>query len=353
MTDPVERTLRARRREGAEVVLRVVDEPNPAFAESARGHRIDVRRRPLLGPESRVFAMGSCFATNLRMALLDRGVPALPHYETIERDRAREVIGYRDHLFHYDTFAIRQELERALLGRAAPFVPEPIADGFRPHVEDGVTPRFHDPERQYVMADDAAGLVSVVERLDRCVAQAVASADVYILTLGLIEAWRDRRSGRHVWGAQVRRMSEDPDRYELHLSTFEENLENVRWVVASLAERYPARPVVLTVSPVPLGRTFTDWDVVTANTYSKSMLRAVAGAVELEFDHVSYWPSYEIATRTDLYLADGRHVAPYAVDFIIDGFLLAYGQPGWPASPAAGDRAAVDDRLLVDPVPGP
>lgn len=34
--------------------------------------------------------------------------------------------------------------------------------------------------------------------------------------------------------------------------------------------------MVLTVSPVPLTATFTDKDVVTANMYSKSVLRTVA-----------------------------------------------------------------------------
>jgi hypothetical protein len=63
---------------------------------------------------------------------------------------------------------------------------------------------------------------------------------------------------------------------------------------------------------------------VVANNYSKSVLRAVAGAIEGEFPHVTYWPSYELAMSTDIYQEDGRHVLPEGVDYIIGSFLAAH-----------------------------
>jgi hypothetical protein len=47
--------------------------------------------------------------------------------------------------------------------------------------------------------------------------------------------------------------------------------------------RFPERKVIITVSPVALSRTFSDSDVITANTESKSILRAVAGALSRAF----------------------------------------------------------------------
>jgi hypothetical protein len=78
------------------------------------------------------------------------------------------------------------------------------------------------------------------------------------------------------------------------------------------------------VSPVPLGRTFTDDDIVIANGYSKAQLRAVAGQIDAEFDNVIYWPSYEIALRADLFRPDGRHITEDGVRFIMDRFLATH-----------------------------
>lgn len=50
---------------------------------------------------------------------------------------------------------------------------------------------------------------------------------------------------------------------------------------------------IFTVSPIPLNFTFTDNDIVVANKYSKSMLRA---SVEQFIDNknIFYFPSFEI-----------------------------------------------------------
>jgi hypothetical protein len=87
---------------------------------------------------------------------------------------------------------------------------------------------------------------------------------------------------------------------------------------------------VVTVSPVPLGSTYTAQDVVVANTESKSILRAVAARVCHEFPNVHYFPAYEMcivferSKRNDVYENDGRHVMPETVSEIISSFLEAF-----------------------------
>jgi hypothetical protein len=51
-------------------------------------------------------------------------------------------------------------------------------------------------------------------------------------------------------------------------------------------------PAGFTVSPVPLYLTFSGEDIIVANTYSKSVLRAACDAVENSREHVDYFPSY-------------------------------------------------------------
>jgi hypothetical protein len=153
---------------------------------------------------------------------------------------------------------------------------------------------------------------------------AITQSDVYVLTLGLTEVWRNNRNG--LYANQI------PDHgtggripgFTFERSSYEQNLGNMRTVCALLAEHFPEKKIILTVSPVPLRRTFSGNDIVVANMESKSILRAVAAAISTEFSNVIYWPSFEIALMHDLYEEDGRHVRPEGVRAIIDQFLAVH-----------------------------
>ena len=54
---------------------------------------------------------------------------------------------------------------------------------------------------------------------------------------------------------------------------------------------------VMTVSPVPLTGTASGRHVLQATTYSKAVLRAVAGELAQKYDHIDYFPSYEVITN--------------------------------------------------------
>ena len=62
--------------------------------------------------------------------------------------------------------------------------------------------------------------------------------------------------------------------------------------------------ILLTVSPVPLNATYMPRNVWTSTTYSKAVLRAVAGDVATKLSYVDYFPSYEIVTSPQ---AHGRY----------------------------------------------
>ena len=80
---------------------------------------------------------------------------------------------------------------------------------------------------------------------------------------------------------------------------------------------------MVTTSLVPLLATFTDRNVVVANTYSKSMLRVVAEDFAASRPNVHYFPSYEIVMNSDQgasWTDDGRHVQPEVVKHIMSLF---------------------------------
>ena len=69
--------------------------------------------------------------------------------------------------------------------------------------------------------------------------------------------------------------------------------------------------MLISVSPVPLKNvTFTGQDALTANTYSKSALRAASEEFVAGHEDVDYFPSYKIVTLTDrsaAFVEDNMH----------------------------------------------
>jgi len=180
---------------------------------------------------------------------------------------------------------------------------------------------WQDPSRRNVFGADLSSIMDLSGKIDDCISEGLMAADHYVITLGLTEVWRNKANGYY--------LNQAPDpRADVHCeferSTYEQNLDNMRAVCSLVAANFPERKIFLTVSPVPLKRTFSGLDVAVANTESKSILRAVAAAISREFSNVIYWPSFEIANAADLYEADGRNITPAGIISIVDQFLATH-----------------------------
>ena len=314
----------------AQVELDQADVHNPYWKDTKRASRLTFVRKPIIEKSDKVFTIGSCFAREVKAAFGALGFAVFPEYRKIEFDPKNQKLGYiptLDHLNHYNTFTIRQEFELAFAGgHHAPddFIQLVPADIKNQHVLAGYeNGAWQDPFRRYVFARDRDLLVDLSRKIDDSVRSAIMACDIYVITLGLTEVWRDRRRGQYFNQPPENRNSES-ERYLFERSTFEQNYQNMRRVCSLVAEHFPARKIVLTVSPVPLKRTFTDMDVVVANTESKCTLRAVAAAISQEFDNVVYWPSYEIAMAGDMFEANGRDVTREGVAAIVNQFVLIH-----------------------------
>lgn len=132
-------------------------------------------------------------------------------------------------------------------------------------------------------------------------ADSIRKARVFIITLGLIETWYDSVTGRYLNETpDPHLLREHPDRFYFEVMS----VDDARQVVFSLIDELKAnghadQRILLTVSPIPLSRTFTDDDVVVANMYSKSLLRVVAEEAKGKYDHVDYFASYESVMLSD------------------------------------------------------
>ena len=150
-----------------------------------------------------------------------------------------------------------------------------------------------------------------------------------IVTLGLAEVWRDTKANVFVNRTPIPSLfKSDPDRYEFQLSSFAENWANLE-ATYELLTRYghPDFHIIVTVSPVPLMNTFSTTDIVVANAWAKSLLRAVAHEWAMAHANVDYFPSYEVVQNSDraaVWEKDMRHVTGPAVQHIMQLFLRKY-----------------------------
>ncbi len=302
---------------------------NPRWASSQRGSRVTVERVQLFDPTSKVFAIGSCFALEIRAALRARGYEVFPKYKDVSFDPRSQKFAKmpeRDSINHYDTFTIRQEFEQAFAGThygEKDFIvhKHKLQNSF----EVGGRETWRDPYRRQILAATKEGLLDLSGQIDDRMREGILEADVYVITLGLIETWRNKANGLHI--CPLPDVGRDPALadIEFHLSDYAENYENLKRICSLVRSRFPSKPIVLSVSPVGLQRTFTGRDIVVANLESKSILRTAAGQICREFEHVHYWPSYEFCMRGDPFKDDGRHVTEEAVAAIVDAFISAHG----------------------------
>ena len=111
---------------------------------------------------------------------------------------------------------------------------------------------------------------AVTKRIKRCRA--------VVVTLGLAEVWRDIQTDFYLNCTPIPSLFKtEPNRYEFHLTSFAQNWDNLERIYRLLTRYgHPDFHIVVTVSPVPLMNTFSTMDIVVANTWAKSLLRAVA-----------------------------------------------------------------------------
>lgn len=259
---------------------------NPGFAATANGrlssgifvaeYGVDAIQ---MKPGDKVFCMGSCFARNVELALRHCGIGVVDG-----------MVG--DSMFNlYNTQSMENELRWAL-DPAFPYNESFVLKG-----ADG----FADPHTSSTGAfDDLERCMAVRRRIIDATRQ-IVGADFVIVTLGLAEAWFDKRLRIYLNVTPPRAIVQgEPGRFELHQLDYTQNMAALERIVA-LIERHcaAATRIILTVSPVPFQATFSEDDVVVANTYSKSVLRTVAQDYAGKNSRVKYIPIYDSIANTN------------------------------------------------------
>lgn len=291
---------------------------------------------------TRIAALGSCFAQHIGRVLREQ------QFSFIDYEPAPSLLpADQQVLFGYGQFSVRsgnvytsrqllQLLQRAFGERRAEMIWEVqgrFFDAYRPTIEP----------TGFASRDE---LLALRASHERALKRMFRESDVLIFTLGLTELWMDRRDGTAYPlcpGTVAGRF--DPSIHSFRNLGFSEVLADMESFIAGARRRNPRLRFLLTVSPVPLAATASPDHVVVATSYSKSVLRAVAGELRQRHDHVDYFPSYEIVTSAGAsgvcFEADMRNVAAQGVQRVMSSFVATYRTKDENAAQPALARAEV------------
>jgi len=265
-------------------------------------------------PGAAIFTIGSCFARNIEEALQPLGfelpTSAFSSPKSEWPGRANGLLN------EYNPGTISQRICHALAGK-------------------------HSPEETIVASGDLyddlmlmGGAVDVTKA--RALERRNEIFDVYtnlpktpyvVITLGFIEAWFDNQTQLFINRTPPRSFkTTDPNRFSFKVLDVSESMALLEQAFTALHDN--GSKVVLTVSPVPIQSTFTTSDCVTANEYSKSVLRVCADLLCKRFANVDYFPSYEIVRSGGLsnYAIDNVHAKNDVVKKITTLMIKKYSQ---------------------------
>lgn len=275
-----------------------------------------------LPADARFATFGSCFAQHISRALAARKmgwVNGEPAPAGTPPDLARQ--------FNYGVFSARTAniytaaqlllILRMAAGDSAPDAAElweaegRVRDSLRPTIEpDGFA------SREEALASRSAML--------RGMRRAIIGADVFVFTLGLTEGWENATGQPYAVCPGTMGGQFDATRHRFVNYRHARIRAEMDACLGLLRRLNPDIRLLLTVSPVPLTATASGNHVLTATTYSKSVLRAAAGEMAEDHAEVDYFPSYEIITgaptRAAFFEPNLRSVVPQGVETVMAHF---------------------------------
>jgi hypothetical protein len=285
------------------------------------------RRKFPIARSAQIATAGSCFAQHIAKHLRARKfsvIDAEPAPRGLDERSAAE-FGYGLYSARYANIYTARQLRQLAEEACGLFSPaDPVWE------KDG---RFYDAMRPSV---EPTGLSSAEVVLDhreyhlQQVLRVIRSADIFIFTLGLTETWMHEPSGTTYPTAPGTIAGRyDPAVHRFHNFDFHEVYDDLSRFFELAMKENPKIRFLLTVSPVPLVATASGEHVLSATTYSKAVLRAVAGQLFQERRNVDYFPSYEIITSSlseaKFFEENLRSVRADGVEAAMNAFFAEHG----------------------------
>ncbi len=280
-----------------------------------------------MGRDDTFMSAGSCFASNIRRYLELWGY----RYTVAERfhpqwPESKEALFYESFSARYGNIYTARQMAQ-LLQRATGTL-QPLEEYWES--ADG---RLIDPYRPGLThrASSVPEFRALTEQHLRAVRGAVERSTVLVFTLGLTEAWLSADDGCVFPACPGTVAGEfDPVRHQFVEFSVDDVVEDLERMVEILRSINRTIRIILTVSPVPLVATASGRHVLTATTYSKSVLRVAADQVARRDAGVAYFPAYEIVTGPQRlgasFESDLRTVREPVIASVMSAFAAAFLQ---------------------------
>jgi GSCFA family len=317
-----------------------------AVAEANPEHIYPVSEKVFrLKNNDRLATAGSCFAQNVAKYLRTKGSVDFVESEPL---RAEDPVFSGRYGNVYTARQLLQLFNEVMEGQADLNCAIQRHDGryvdlFRPFMEPNGF-------------DSADTVLAARQNHIKAIRSVFTSADTFVFTLGLTEAWASAENGK-VYPVCPGIYSGDPSAdYVFKNFGFAEVLADMETFLAKLKKVNPAVRVLLTVSPVPLTGTYSQNHILTATMHSKSILRAVCSTLIDAHAHVYYFPSYEMIanpyTTGSAYAENLRSVRPEVIErvmrFFDSEFLGGEKVGAVAATPVISGGEIYDDTICDD-----
>jgi hypothetical protein len=273
--------------------------------------------RPLIHEDTRVLALGGCFAGHFVLWLADHGFnqqQGAADYDTLARYPGA----------FQNAAVIAHQFKKAF--------------DARPASGNGVAAR----RGEDLSESDAAAAWLRAKLQD---------AGVAVVTLGTSEVWYDRVTGDPLDHA-ISFKTFDPVRFEFRVLSVADTVDALLTIEQVRARYVPELKIIYVVSPVRLAASFRLVSALTANVGSKAIIRAALDEFlrdkRSDAESVySYFPAYEIVTEVfhDPFEGDNQHLRETVVSHVLSLFGRYYtsvgnmSDDGAPGDPFAADYA--------------
>jgi hypothetical protein len=325
------------------------DLPSYAFWKTAVSETdlkwINLRWQPktAIDRKTKIITVGSCFAQHISKALKENG------FCWIDSEPAPTELPVTEHTKHnYGVFSFRTgNIYTAGLLKQWILWAIGTEEQSREYFFDNG--QFFDPFRPSLTVNGFSSLEKILiarQTTLSAIFNSILHADLFIFTLGLTEAWRNKDGRIYPICPGTVRGTFSPDDHHFHNFNEHEVRRDLAETFDALLKINPNLRFLLTVSPVPLTATASGQHVISATTYSKSVLRSAAGYLSQTRSDTDYFPSFELITAPAFkglfYEKNMRVVSSEGVAFVMKQFLGAIDLKENAATPEAvlGVKAA-------------